>query len=131
MLHRLLDGDVVDAHIELRTSLAQLEEALGMVKALLTTQLPDKPTPALYTLFAHVLQASARTGTPLLTLFLVKLLKHEGVLPRTCATLTQDATEQMHAMAALTRLADYQPPTPSFSSDVQRLFDQQFPPRFR
>lgn len=80
MLYQFVDGSVIEQHLGLRQSLEQLHTAVAMARALIHTQWPDKPTPSLYALFVKFLKKINENNCPLLVPFLIKLLKHEGVL---------------------------------------------------
>lgn len=78
-LSRLREGRVLDAHLELRKHYELLDFGCQMAKALLLTQLLGKPAPKLYQLFAAYLK-QGKYHTSLSSSFLLKILKHEGLL---------------------------------------------------
>ena len=81
-LFRFRDAAVIDQHLNLRGDYATLEMACEMAQTLLSTQMQWKPAPQLYQLFlaylAHTHQTNNRDA--LLSSFLLKVLKHEGML---------------------------------------------------
>lgn len=81
-LFRFKDASVLDQHLNLRGDYHTLEMACEMAQALLATQVQWKPAPRLYCLFLSYLSQAARTDNPnaLFSSFLLKVLKHEGLL---------------------------------------------------
>lgn len=82
-LLRCKDASVIDSHFALREKYSYLELGMRFAKVLLDTQYPGKPSPSLYALFSSFLkQISAfDAALPALTCsFLLKVLKHEGLL---------------------------------------------------
>lgn len=81
-LYTFKDGTLLSAHLKLREKWNYLDIAGKMGNLILTTQLPGKPTPLLYTLFIACLKQLPHFEDPmtLLLLFHLKLLTHEGVL---------------------------------------------------
>lgn len=79
-LLRYRDSTLLDEHAELRSSLAHLQAAGAMAKALLKTQLPGKPSSALYALFSSYLKQLSKVDPhTIATSFLLKMLQHEGL----------------------------------------------------
>lgn len=78
-LYRFVDGTVHEQHLALRDCLEKLNTAQKMVDALLKSQWPNNPSKELYHLFAFFLKKTCETPH-LLPFFLIKLLKHEGLL---------------------------------------------------
>jgi len=80
-LFTLHEGFVKDLHLPLREELRSLATASSMARALLHSQLPEKPAPLLYSLFASCLKQipSFSCHNTLLSCFYLKLLKHEGI----------------------------------------------------
>ena len=89
-LWRFLDGSILQTHAPIRQELSKLNAAQAMLKRILDTQLPHKPAPALYLLLKSFLGRLQTTPVPdvLLTAFILKLLRHEGLLSikTTCGT---------------------------------------------
>jgi DNA repair protein RecO (recombination protein O) len=81
-LHRLVEGTILKQNIQIRESYTSLIIAEKMVYALLQSQWPDKPAPKLFALFILLLEhlPTVKEPSSFLTLFLLKLLRHEGLL---------------------------------------------------
>lgn len=79
-LFKFEDGSVIDAHLELRSSLESLKTAGELGRLILKSQLPGKAAPKLYLLFSLCLKKIPLYGSKLLSLFVVKLAAHEGVV---------------------------------------------------
>ncbi|MCP5509177.1 MAG: DNA repair protein RecO [Chlamydiales bacterium] len=81
-LWRFIDGSILDLHAPIRQELGKLQAAQSMLKRMHTTQLPQKPAPALYQLLKSFLSRLKTTTVPetLLTAFTLKFLRHEGLL---------------------------------------------------
>lgn len=77
----LIEGSVIDLHLELRRSLAVLTISLNMIKTISQTQLPGKPSQELYQLLKVYLKELKKNpyANQLLMSFYLKLLKYEGV----------------------------------------------------
>lgn len=75
------EGSIIDLHLPLRDHLQSLSTASSMVKAILESQLPEKPAPLLYALFSTCLYQipTFLCQNTLLACFYVKILKHEGI----------------------------------------------------
>jgi DNA repair protein RecO (recombination protein O) len=84
------DGSVLDPHLTLRQSLKSLQIAGELARTILTSQLADKPAPALFALYKsyHHQVPQFNNSEVLVASFQLKLLKHEGLL-----NLTADALE--------------------------------------
>ena len=80
-LFQLYDSSLVNLHLPLRSKLCYLKTASSIVKALLSSQLPEKPSPALYVLLTKTLEMipSFSCQNTLLGCFYLKLLLHEGL----------------------------------------------------
>lgn len=76
------DGTILDDHFNFRQNLQFLQTAGTLASAILASQLPDKPSAALFSLYKsyHKQVLNFKNPTSLLTSFLLKLLKHEGLL---------------------------------------------------
>ncbi|MEM7175749.1 MAG: DNA repair protein RecO [Chlamydiota bacterium] len=81
-LHHLIDGHILNLHIDLRNSYAHLTEAGKMLRSLSQSQLHEKPAPLLYQLLLAYLRQLPRTPYPetLGASFLLKTLKHDGLI---------------------------------------------------
>lgn len=81
-LYPVLDGTVLDEHFPLRERFSSLQTAGTMAHSLLCSQMAEKPSRDLYNLFQAYLRTLSSFSTPqiLLTSFLLKLLKHDGLL---------------------------------------------------
>jgi len=81
-LFQYIDGAIIDEHLELREQYGYLQTAGSLAQAILKSQLPGKPTPSLYLLFRSFLKQipTFTHQSQLLSSFLLKLLRHEGLL---------------------------------------------------
>lgn len=81
-LYTFQDGSPLNTHYQLRENLNHLQTAVSFAEALLSSQFPGKPAPALYQLLLVYLKYLPRfpDPSPLRASFLLKLLKHEGHL---------------------------------------------------
>ncbi len=81
-LHRLTEGTILSQHLGLRERYETLLAADSCLQALLASQWQGKPAPKLYLLFRHFLDHLPKSATPqnCVTLFLIKILVHEGML---------------------------------------------------
>ncbi len=78
------DASLIDPHLALREKYSFLQTAMQLAKALLDTQYPAKASTPLYMLFSRFLKQIPLFGDNVTTLkccFILKLLKHEGLLP--------------------------------------------------
>lgn len=84
-LHRFREGRIYHQNLHIRGRLESLTAAEQMIHALLKSQLPHKAAPQLYHLFRLFLLRLPEFEDPkkLTTLFLLKILKHEGILQLT------------------------------------------------
>lgn len=87
----------INANLQLRKSLACLEGACAMAKAILASQCEQKPAPQLYELFICYLERLPLAPQPeaLVASFLLKILRHEGLFGLTphCSVCLQDLIE--------------------------------------
>jgi DNA repair protein RecO len=81
-LLRYKESRLLADHHALRRHFSSLETAGSMVRAILQSQLPGKPAPALYALFSSCLKQipAFPSPLPLASSFLLKLLECEGLL---------------------------------------------------
>jgi hypothetical protein len=81
-LMSLLEGTPLDEHGGLRQSYAHISAAGEIIQAILLSQLPGKPAPALYQLLQVYLKQLSSFPNPenLLCSFYLKVLKHEGMI---------------------------------------------------
>jgi DNA repair protein RecO (recombination protein O) len=89
------DGTLLNDHLALRESLKALQAAGALAHAILTSQMPGKPAPALFALYRsyHKQVPSFDDPAPLLASFYLKLLKHEGLLSSsTCCSNCGEST---------------------------------------
>lgn len=96
-LFRLQDGRVTEPYLGLRDRSDRLQAACKIARALIGTQLPGKPAPALYqlaTAYFDQLNKVKERAEQLLSSFYLKLMRHEGVLPLSaiCCACDQEAT---------------------------------------
>lgn len=84
-LYRFVDGTIIDLHLPLRRSYQHLEFGGKMLQAILKSQLPGKAAEKLYALLLTYLKhlPTAEHPAVLWVSFLLKLLKHEGLLSLT------------------------------------------------
>lgn len=85
---------LITPYLQLRKSLACLEGACALAKALLSSQCEQKPAPQLYELLICYLERLpiARQPEALVASFLLKILRHEGLFGLTphCCVCRQD-----------------------------------------
>jgi DNA repair protein RecO len=82
-LFRLQDGTITQPYLRVRDQSDRLNTACAIARALLQSQLPLRPAPALYQLTIAYLDQVAqmeRDATDLLPSFYLKLMRYEGVL---------------------------------------------------
>ncbi|MBS0626630.1 MAG: DNA repair protein RecO [Verrucomicrobia bacterium] len=82
-LFTLNDGSILNLHLPLRQELRYLYTASSLTKAVLDSQLPEKPSALLYTLLSmclHQIPTFPCLNT-LLACFYLKTLKNEGIFP--------------------------------------------------
>jgi len=81
-LYTFLDGTPLTTHHDLRRTLPHLNAATTLAKALLNSQLPEKPSPALYLLTLSYLKNLPLFPNPsaLTASYHLKLLGHDGHL---------------------------------------------------
>jgi DNA repair protein RecO (recombination protein O) len=81
-MFRFCDGSVVEQNLDLRTSWEALEMGEKMCATILKSQWPEKEAPELYGFLISFLKKipQAVSLETLWSAFLVKLMKHEGVL---------------------------------------------------
>jgi DNA repair protein RecO (recombination protein O) len=80
-LFRFIDGSVLDEHLIFRKKLSFIQTAGTLSQAILRSQMPGKPAPALYSLLCSYFQQipSFEEFFTLVASFHLKLLKHEGL----------------------------------------------------
>ncbi len=104
-LYRLIDGHALDLHLSLREKYAFLREAGAMVRLILTSQLQGKPSPRLYQLLLFSLRQLPQMVFPetLRASFMLKLLKHEGLLSISsrCLRCTKRSSEKLQGGESL------------------------------
>jgi DNA repair protein RecO (recombination protein O) len=81
-LYLLKDGSLITDNLFLREKWDYLETAGKMGQMILHSQMPGKPAPLLYALFLACLKQMPKfeEPAPLLLLFYLKLMTHEGIL---------------------------------------------------
>lgn len=119
-LYTFQDGSPLNTHHQLRENLDHLQTAVSFAEALLSSQFPGKPAPALYQLLLVYLKhlPSFSDPSPLKASFLLKLMKHDGHLSITthCSHCDAPPTHfsmgeslcRTHAPAYATRLTEEQ-----------------------
>jgi DNA repair protein RecO (recombination protein O) len=78
----LYDATVIDVHDTLRSDYQHLQLACQLLQIISQSQMPSKPAPALYQLLLMYLAYIPQMRDPqaFLSSFLLKILKHEGLL---------------------------------------------------
>lgn len=81
-LYTVIDIKILSYHFELRKSYEHLLAASELLRSLLASQLPGKPSPLLYELLQSYLHKIPRFSNPfvLAASFMLKLLAHDGLL---------------------------------------------------
>ncbi len=80
-LHKLSEGSVLRQNLKIRDRYETLTTAEKMIRALFKSQWPGKAAPKLFSLFAQFLDHLPKSlPETLYTVFLLKILRHEGVL---------------------------------------------------
>ena len=103
-LFTLNDGSIIDPHYEIRHNLGKLDAAFILLRAVLISQYPEKPTPELFKLTTVYLNRIKKDENPLrLALsFQMKLLNHEGLFPERAedfgAPLTKDEWQTLECL---------------------------------
>lgn len=91
------EWSLITPYLQLRKSLASLEGACAMAKALLHSQCEQKASPRLYELLIYYLEklSVAKQPEAFVASFLLKILRHEGLLGLTphCCVCHQDLTD--------------------------------------
>lgn len=84
-LHRLIDGSLLNGHLDLRKNFATLKAAGELLSTILLSQHDEKPAPSLFDLFAAYLAHLPVSANPslLVASFKLKVLKHEGLIAKT------------------------------------------------
>ena len=88
----------IDLHLPLRQSLTALQQGCALLMAVQRSQMPGKASPMLYALLRKYLNRMSFMRQPevLVSSFLLKLLRHEGLMHLThqCATCSRDLRER-------------------------------------
>ena len=99
-LLKLTDIHPIDTHLDLRKRLSSLNAASQICKSLLHSQLPEKPSPPLYSLLTLYLKQIPLFEDPssLVLSFYLKLLKQEGLIHLTenCSACTEAKASFLH-----------------------------------
>ncbi|MBM3193531.1 MAG: DNA repair protein RecO [Chlamydiae bacterium] len=84
-LYAINEASLIDAHFEIRNDLNKLDAACSILRAILFSQYPEKPSPELYQLTIIYLKKLKTFLHPinLSTSFQMKLLNYEGLFPET------------------------------------------------
>ncbi len=101
------EGSITNLHLPLRDHLHCLYTASSMVKAILESQLPEKPAPLLYALFSTCLHQipTFLCQNTLLACFYVKILKHEGIFSLSSEERIENSLSE-EEKKDLTRISD-------------------------
>jgi DNA repair protein RecO (recombination protein O) len=107
-LRKYQDGSIIDLHLPLRNKLSYLKTASSMIKAVLTSQLPEKHSPHLYALISSFLKQVPLFSfqETLLACFYLKFLRHEGLYHKDC-TLPSISLEEQQILAKLAYLQSF------------------------
>lgn len=128
-LYTFLDGTPLFTNHFLRANLSHLQGATAIVKALLASQLPDKPAPQLYQLTRIYLQSlpAFEDPLPLIASYYLKLLKHEGLLNPTHREpiFTPSEWETLLLLAGVRNIATLQTSAP-LSLELHRKIETTF-----
>lgn len=131
-LYTFQDGTLIKTHSKLRENLDHIEAAALLVRALLKSQLPEKPAPNLYALTLTYLKflPSIENPSTFSSSFLLKLLKHEGILSLDHPH-TDFSSNQWQAVRILTELKTFQelqktPTSPKLLEKVKTLFNNYY-----
>jgi len=83
-LFTFCEGSLLQLHLAIRQQLCFIKSALSIGQSILQTQLPEKSSPSLYALIIAFLKniPSFPCQTTLIGCFYLKLLLHEGILPK-------------------------------------------------
>lgn len=112
-LFKCNEACVINHHLALRESLPRLEAACDMAQAILASQMPQTPAPALFELFTHYLNNMQRVQHPQLLAgsFRLKILRHEGLfkISQSCA-LCQCPLQTFHLAEGDTFCSQHAPP---------------------
>lgn len=89
-LYTLQEASLIDPYFEIRNHLDKLDAACAILRTILISQYPEKPSPELYLLTTLYLKKLKTFPHPnLLSLsFQMKLLNHEGLFPESKGELT-------------------------------------------
>lgn len=81
-LFHFIDGSLIDENLDLRKRFSSLQIAGALTNALLSSLMPEKKSPALFSLYKSYLKQIPLFSNPtiLLSSFYLKLLRHEGHL---------------------------------------------------
>jgi len=81
-LHACRELSVLNHHLFLRENNELLKTACEFAQAIRTSQLPEKPSPELYTLLIKMIERIPETSalSSLLTAFRLKIIHHDGLL---------------------------------------------------
>lgn len=99
-LFRFLDGTPIDYHLFLREKLSHLDSASALAQAILSSQMPHKPAPALYALLLSYLKHLPQFAqpSPLLSSFYLKTLLHEGLYSADHSPFSLEEQKIVHAL---------------------------------
>ena len=128
-LCRLIDITSIDPFLQLREKLSLLQEAGRMARALLASQMPGKSSPLLYGLFRSYLSALPSFPAPevVSSSFLLKLLRHEGILHLSAFPEADEETVKLLAFATNLPLLR----TLSVSPDLLEKIEHHFSAHYR
>ncbi len=130
-LYTISDASLIDAYLEIRSDFDKLEAACAILRALLTSQQPEKASPALFHLTIVYLKKLKTFSQPaLLSLsFQMKLLNFEGLFPETKEELQEPLTsdEWLHLECLCHTktfdLLETLPESPTLKRTAEALFE--------
>ena len=127
-LFRFLDGTPIDYHFFLRDKLSYLDTASALAQAILSSQLPLKPAPALYALLLSYLKHLPHFANPapLVCSFYLKTLLHEGHFSLEHAPFSQGEQQLVHGLILCKQFQELQKQEipPALAEKIHALFKE-------
>lgn len=123
-LNRFIEGKVISQNLKLRDRLASFEAASAILKTIYATQWQNKEVPSLYLLTKKFLEEIPKSENPkaLIAPFLIKLLKHEGILDPTAFENPQhiEAIAKARSFESLSTVL----PDEELSNEIQEYYNK-------
>lgn len=103
------DGTVLDDHFNLRQNFNALQTAGTLAYAILTSQMPGKPSPFLFALYKSYHKQTLRfdASFSFLASFYLKLLKHEGLLHLNQHEIPHFSSTEQETLLALSQIQHF------------------------